>query len=102
MNCKIASNLLSKVTPVLTSIDSVLSKPEMEMVAPVVRQPLDDAKKELDAISKRCTAVVNGGGDGSKLDDPKDVAARCADIRKQVGLACNVLASIAKAARASS
>ncbi len=92
---KVANQVLVKIEPVLVSIEGVLAKPEIALVSQVIREPIDTAKAQLEEIRDRCNAIV-AGGDGEP-GDVKTVAALVANVRKQIALACQVLASVARA-----
>ncbi len=94
---KLAQQLLSKLSPVLRQLEATRSQERFDLVAPVIRTPMESGMDELTNLEAACNSVIAAGA--GKLDyDVKALALLVARLRKEMSLATQIMATISKAA----
>jgi hypothetical protein len=70
---KLGELILAKTGPVLVSLSSLLNKPEMAMVADIIRVPLQESLDRLTLIAESARTIIASYGVGElELTDMKD------------------------------
>jgi hypothetical protein len=97
-NSKKAEAVLAKVGAVLISLGAILEKEKMDMVAPLIRDPLSRHLAAFQLIKSNAESVILLGGEGElEIDDIKDLIKQIADAKKAIALATQMLATLARA-----
>ncbi len=96
---KMASQYCAKIQPTVIALQGVLSKPEINMLAPMIVDSLKSFLKELQAIEANAKAVVNDHADELTIDDMGEVSSKIGAAKKQLALASTIFTSIAKASK---
>jgi hypothetical protein len=95
---KEARMMLSKITPVLSSIEAIESLAEFSMLSPQLREPLMAKKEFLDTNAAAAAAIIASDdvGDLPAMASSSGVLEAIADAKKVVARITNVLAAIAR------
>jgi hypothetical protein len=97
-NSKKAEAVLAKVGAVLISLGAILERENMNMVAPLIREPLSRHMAAFQLLKINAESVLMLGGEGElEIDDLKDLIKQIADCKKAMALAVQMLATIARA-----
>ena len=90
--------MLSKITPVLSSIEAIESLAEFSMLSPQLREPLMAKKEFLDTNAAAAAAIIASDdvGDLPAMASSSGVLEAIADAKKVVARITNVLAAIAR------
>jgi hypothetical protein len=97
-NSKKAEAILAKVGAVLLSLEAILDKEKMSMVAPLIRDPLTRHLAAFQLIKTNAESVILLGGEGElEIDDIKDLIKQIAEAKKAIALATQMLATLARA-----
>ena len=91
---KAANLVLAKVGPVVVTLDAMLVRPGMAMVAAIISDPLVAAAEAFHEYEATARGVVSSNGE-TKLDnvpDIKEVGNLVAQCKKQIVLAAQMLA----------
>jgi hypothetical protein len=95
---KAANLVLAKVGPVVVALDAMLARPGMAMVSSIIRDPLVAIAESFREYEETARGVVSSDGE-TKLDgvpDLKEVSNQVAQCRKQLALATQMLATLAR------
>jgi hypothetical protein len=94
---KLATVILSKVSPAKVSLDSLLSKQEMEIIPMIIRGPLVHFAAKFAGYEENAKEVIDSGGIVSTMvDDIKDVTKEIGEAKRQSVLAGQMLATLAR------
>ena len=94
---KLATAILSKVSPAKVSLDSLLSKEEMEIIPMIIKGPLVHFAAKFAAYEENAKEVIDSGGIVSPMvDDIKDVTKEIGEAKRQSVLAGQMLATLAR------
>jgi hypothetical protein len=97
---KLATAILSKVSPAKVSLDSLLSKQEMEIVPMIIRGPLVHFAAKFAGYEENAKEVIDSGGIVSTMvDDIKDVTKEIGEAKRQSVLAGQMLATLARSSQ---
>jgi hypothetical protein len=78
VHIKLSEAILGKIGPVIVSLSSLLSKPEMEMVAGIIRDPITESLEAFEAMDIAAKAVIANNGEGElEVTDMKDPLCTC-------------------------
>ena len=94
---KAANGIIAKSGPAVISIESLLQKPEMDMVAPIIKDPLTASLTQLQEFDSSARAVIASGGADELTVDVKEVQQTITLAKKQQQLAVSMLATLARA-----
>ncbi len=98
MNSKMANQVIGKLGPHLVQLESLTNKPQMQHVASVIREPCIQDLVRFNELSANAKAVIDSGGrDRLLCNDLKALASDVAQSKKNVALACQILATLARA-----
>ncbi len=95
---KVANLVLAKVGPVVVTLDAMLARPGMAMVAAIITDPLVASAEAFHEYEATARGVVSSDGE-AKLDnvpDIKEVGNLVAQCKKQIVLAAQMLATLAR------
>ena len=99
MTRKIANQVINKLGSQVVQLESLTSKPEMAFVASVIRDPIQKDAERFTMLHDNAKAVVDSQGRVAlKVTDLKALQAEIAASKKNVALACQILATVARAA----
>jgi hypothetical protein len=97
-NTKKAEAVLSKLGAILISLEAILEKEQMSMVAPLIRDPLFAHQAAFRSLKTKAESVILLGGEGElEIDDLKDLVKQIAEAKKSIALATQMLATLARA-----
>jgi hypothetical protein len=97
---KLATVILSKVSPAKVSLDSLLSKQEMEIIPMIIRGPLVHFAAKFAGYEENAKEVIDSGGIVSTMvDDIKDVTKEIGEAKRQSVLAGQMLATLARSSQ---
>ena len=94
---KNATAAKNKATVALDLIEQVTERPEFELVADVIKQPLITTRTILQEVVENAEAVEEGGT--AVVMSVRDVGIHIGTIRKTITMVTNVIATIVKARR---
>lgn len=83
--------MLAKFTPTLRTLESLASRDDFALVAPVIRDQVIEGVKELSALETQCKAVINTGS-GQMDHDVKTITIKVAALKRTSTMALQVLA----------
>jgi hypothetical protein len=95
---KSANLVLARVGPAVVALESMLARPGMKMVAGIVKDPLVAFADLFQRYKDTAEAVVTTDGESRLTDVPEvaEVSKQIAQCRKQLALAAQMLATLAK------
>ncbi len=95
---KTANLVLARVGPPLVALDAMLARPGMAMVSNIVKDPLAVSAELFQQYKETAEAVVTTDGETKLTDIPEiqEVSKQIAQCRKQLALATQMLATLAK------
>jgi hypothetical protein len=95
---KAANLILARVGPPLVALDAMLARPGMAMVSNIVKDPLAVSAELFQRYKDTAEAVVTTDGETKLTDIPdiQEVSKQVASSRKQLALATQMLATLAK------
>ena len=95
---KTANLVLARVGPPLVALDAMLARPGMAMVSNIVKDPLAVSAELFQQYKETAEAVVTTDGETKLTDIPEiqEVSKQVAQCRKQLALATQMLATLAK------
>ena len=95
---KAANLILARVGPPLVALDAMLARPGMAMVSNIVKDPLAVSAELFQRYKDTAEAVVTTDGETKLTDIPdiQEVSKQIAQCRKQLALATQMLATLAK------
>ena len=96
---KLATVILSKVSPAKVSLDSLLSKPETEIIPMIIKGTLVHFAAKFASYEENAKEVIESGGRVSTMvDDIKDLTKEINEAKRQSVLAGQMLATLARSA----
>ncbi len=95
---KAANLVLARVGPAVVALDAMLARPGMAMVSNIVKDPLAVSAELFQRYKDTAEAVVTTDGETKLTDIPdiQEVSKQVASSRKQLALATQMLATLAK------
>jgi hypothetical protein len=95
---KAANLVLARVGPAVVALDAMLARPGMAMVSSIVKDPLVVSAELFQRYKDTAEAVVTTDGETKLTDVPEiqEVSKQVAQCRKQLALATQMLATLAK------
>jgi hypothetical protein len=95
---KAANLVLARVGPVVVALDAMLARPGMAMVSSIVKEPIEVSAELFQRYKETAEAVVSTDGETKLTDIPdiQEVSKQVAQSRKQLALATQMLATLAK------
>ena len=95
---KAANLVLARVGPAVVALDAMLARPGMAMVSSIVKDPLVVSAELFQRYKETAEAVVTTDGETTLTNVPeiKEVFTQIAQCRKQLALATQMLATLAK------
>jgi hypothetical protein len=95
---KAANLILSKVGPLVVALDATLARPGMTMVAAIIKDPLTASAEAFHDIEETARGVVSSDGEAKLVNVPdiKEVGNLIAQCKKQIALATQMLATLAR------
>jgi hypothetical protein len=97
-NSKAAEAVLAKVGGIIIALGAILEKENMNMVAPLIRDPLSTHLANFEALKSNAESVLLAGGEGElDINDIKDLVKQIAEAKKAIALATQMLATLARA-----
>ena len=95
---KAANLVLARVGPAVVALDAMLARPGMAMVSNIVKDPLVVSAELFQRYKDTAEAVVTTDGETKLTDIPEiqEVSKQVAQCRKQLALATQMLATLAK------
>ena len=93
---KAAQVILTKISPVLTIANSLMSGDKYYLLHDEIVRPFVDALDDLRQDNDECQEVVATGGAKTIAFDMKAITPKMAAVRKHVALLTNMLASLSR------
>ena len=93
---KAAQQVISKIASTLKAGVAIQAKSAYEMIASVIREPLDAAIEEMKSVEENASSII-AEGHGVCRWDIKTAAVQVATVKKHIAVASGMLATIARA-----
>jgi hypothetical protein len=98
MMCKIANNMIGKLGPQIVQLETLTGKPELQFVASVIRDPILRDFARFKQLHDNAKEVIDTSGHVPLQEtDVKALQADIASSKKNIALACQILATVARA-----
>ncbi len=94
---KAASQIITKATPAVGSLDAILQRSDVQFVSKVLLEPIEDVREFLTTTLDAANAILVADGTSGELPQlasMTEVAERIAGAKKDIALVTSMLAAI--------